>query len=354
MSHEPVKVGLIGAGNISRNHMRAFKQFPERLRLQAVCDPNEESAHARASEFDNCSVYKDASRMIKDADIDAVDICTTHDTHAELAIASSQAGKHVLVEKPMACSLKECRDMVSAAQQAGTVLMVAQCQRYMPGYRGVKRLVASGEMGNIQAIRFDSMQGGGFPDGHWLYDGQKAGGGVVISVAVHRIDLMRYLVGDVKRVTAVCRNMNPKYINGAEDWAMALLEFDSGAIGEMFATYSGYRMPWGEQFMVFGEDGTIHAVPPLGVYLGDACFASRKNPGKPDDGWLGQYTGFNPVKPVPEGLETDDGFVNEVLHFAECCRTGNEPDSNGGDNIETMKIIFGIYKSARCGESVDI
>jgi predicted dehydrogenase len=348
-------VGLIGAGGISRAHLPAYQRFPDRVELAAVCDVRADAAAELAATAGVREVFADAREMLERADVDAVDICTVHDQHAPLAIAAAEAGKHVLVEKPMACSLAECRRMVEAAEVAGVTLMVAQNQRYDAGHRAARRAILEGQLGPVRAIRSDAMQNlrAFLPSGHWLYDGNRAGGGVVISVAVHKIDLVRYLVGDVRSVTAVCRTMHPEFVNGAEDYACALLEFEGGAVGEMFATYSGFRMPYSEQLMVFGDGGTIHTLPPAGRSQGPAMIA-RDRGGEPIRGWTEQFTGFAPLEPEPEGLPDDSSFVNEILHFAECCRTGAEPVSSGRDNLGTMRTIFAIYESARTGGPVEL
>lgn len=352
---EPFKIGLVGAGGISRAHSRAFQQFPEQVQLAAVCDIREAAAAQRAQEAGAGAVYTDLDRMLAEADIDAVDICTSHDQHLDTVLAAARAGKHVLVEKPMAVSMDECRRMVDAAADAGVTYMVAQCQRYNPSYRGVRKLVRGGELGAIRAVRFDSNQNlpAFLPTEHWLFDAEKAGGGIVISVSVHRIDLMRYLVGDIVRVTGACRTTSPIFRNGAENYAAAVLEFENGAIGDLFATYTGYRMPWGEQFMIYGDDGAIHAVPALGDYQGPAMKVTKKDDHR-IEGWDDQYRGWAPVEPDREGLPSDDEFVNEILHFADCCRSGREPDSSGRDNLKTMAVIFGIYESSRTGKPVDV
>lgn len=351
---EQLKVGLIGAGGVARAHLRAYGQFSERVKLVAVCDINQDAAGERAREAGAEEVFSNVDTMLQESDIDAVDICTSHDSHAPLAIAAAQAGKHVLVEKPMACSLAECREMVRAAESAGVMLMVAQVQRYSPAYRGIRKVIQSGELGSIRAIRVDAMQNG--PEtlrrNNWLLDGTRAGGGIVISVAVHKIDLLRYLIGEVGRVTALCRTFHPFFGNGAEDYACALLEFDNGAIGEVFGTFSAFRAPWGEMLMIFGDQGTAHAVP-RGQEQGSGFVASRQRTPQLQT-FSDTFGGFEPVEPDHEGLATDDGFINEILHFAECCRTGKEPISSGRDNLGTMKVVFGIYESARTGKAVEL
>ena len=355
-----VRVGIIGCGGIASAHAAAYRALgSDVVRVTAAADTARHLADRRAAELGAGFAGDDYRGVLERQDVDAVDICLPHHLHAEVAIAAARAGKHVLVEKPMACTLGECRAMVEAADARGVVLMVAQTQRYMPSYRGVRRLCASGELGTIQAVRFDSMQNAPdlLPPEHWLFDGRLAGGGVVISVSVHRIDLMRFLVGDVRRVLAVTRPGTEPYRRGAEDYAAAILEFANGAIGEHFATYSGFRLPYSEMFMLFGSDGAVHALPPTGQGAGPAFFASRtrQDAHARAEGWDGQFTGFLPVPPDATGLPAgENGFANEIAHFATCCRTGQTPESSGRDNLGTMKAIFGIYRSAETGAWVEL
>jgi predicted dehydrogenase len=362
MAAEPagLRVALVGCGGISRAHAAAYRRLgPEVARVTATADAVLSLAEERAAQLGAGFATGEYRRVLERGDVDAVDICLPHHLHAEVAVAAARAGKHVLVEKPMACTLEECRAMVAAAEDAGVTLMVAQVQRYLPSYRGVKRLCASGELGAIRAVRFDSMQNapGFLPRDHWLFDGRLAGGGIVISVSVHRIDLVRYLVGDVRRVLALTRPGAAPYRNGAEDYAAAVLEFENGAIGEHFATYSGFRMPYSEMFMIFGDDGAVHALPPPGQAAGPAFFASRRREDRAGrgEGWAAQFGGFLPVPPDGEGLPAgEDGFANEIAHFAACCRSGAEPESSGRDNLGTMGVILGIYRSAETGRWVDL
>jgi len=343
-----LRVGLVGAGNIATHHLPAYVEHGEALELVAVCDLDEDRARHFAQTAGAPQVYTDAESMIREASVDAVDVCTVPDQHFSVARTAIEAGKHVIVEKPFAVSLPECRELVETAERAGVTLMVAHNQRFLPSYRAAKAVLDAGELVSIRSVRFDSMQcwPALFPAGHWHYDAARAGGGVVISVAVHRIDLMRYLVGDIVRVSAVCRTTRKEYLNGAEDQATATLEFDNGALGEMFATSSAFRMPWSESFMIFGDEGTMHAAPCPGNIRGPALVAStRRSPAATE--WLDQVDGFEAVRAERLGLPSESGQVNELLHFAECCASGRLPLSNGRDNLETMKVVFGIYESSR-------
>ena len=269
---EPLRVGLIGAGSIAAKHLEVFAAHPQRLRLAAVCDINETAARAAAAALGVERVFVDFRRMLDEVELDAVDICSVHDVHAEQAIAAARRGLHVLVEKPMAVSMEQCVAMVAEARKAGVRLMVAQNQRYKANYRAIRNVVRSGELGRILCARVESQsaRAARSSERSWLFDGSRAGGGVVISLALHRVDLLRFLVGEIRRVFAHCRTTDPRYVNGAENWATALFEFEDGALGEMFATNGAYRTVWGESLIIFGENGTVHAMPTLVSYSGPA------------------------------------------------------------------------------------
>jgi len=351
-----MKLGLIGAGSIAGAHLKAVPHIAGIVEFVAIAEPNAANRQRQSARFNIERAYTDPAELLAQPDIEGVVLTTPHDTHADLARRCFAAGKHVLVEKPMACSLAECDAMIAAAKTAGKTLMVAQCQRYDPSYRGLKAVLDSGELGPIRAVRIEAMQNAAafVPTGHWYLDGHRAGGGIVISVAIHKIDLLRYLLGDVVRVTAICRTVNPMFANGAEDYAVATLEFASGAVGQLFATWSAFRLPYSENMMFFGDNGTVHALPPTETQMGPALVASRQRTPAAAPGFASQFGGFQPVAPARDGLPSAEPFANQLAHFAECCRNGTEPVSSGRDNRRTMQVVFAIYESARTGQTVPI
>lgn len=352
-SDTPFQIGLVGAGGISRAHLLAFKAFPDQLKLTAVCDINREAAEKFVEEAGGgIPIYDSVEDMLSAGGFDAVDLCTVHSEHYPQAKAALEAGYPVLIEKPFATRIEDCEELVELADKKDLCLMIGQCQRFDPSYVAARKAIRTGVLGEIRGVRFDCMQNLEFyvKPGHWLWDGDLAGGGIVISVMVHRLDLMRYLVGDVKRVTAVGRSFHKDMINGAEDFVTAILEFENGAVGEAFGTYVGYRLPYSESFMIFGEKGTVHAVPDKGQWMGPAMIAvDGEERGKDESA----FAGFETIEGDPLMVH-ELGFVNEILHFAECCRSGREPDSSGRDNLKTMKVIFGIMESIKTGKPVEI
>ena len=359
----PLKVGLVGTGGISNRHLAAYLEHQDRVKLTAVCDIDQPRAQEYANKAGVEAVYTDFDKMLREADIDAVDNCTGHAQHAPLSIAAAEAGKHVIVEKAMALNVQECRDMIAAADKAGVTLMVAQHLRYSPEARAVKRFIDEGKLGKIQATRTHHVSGGGPPR---FIDG-KTGGGVLQVQQVHHIDLLRYYVGNVKRVMAACKTVGTLMVNGAEDLVVANFEFENGALGDLFGCWTTRLTPQGSSYMVYGSNGTIHSTPP-GMpredspmpHFGDIMLALKEG----DEEELYQQDArdrerrvrppFKPIDTSTIDLPSVSFFVNEILHFEECIRTGREPISSGRDNIETIKVIHGIFESSRTGKPVDL
>jgi len=352
----PLKVGLVGAGRIAYAHLPAYLQHADRVCLTAVCDIVEDAARRYAKAAGISAVYSDIEEMLRDSAIDAVDICSIHDQHPYQTAAAAEAGKHVLVEKAMATDLPGCRKMIASAETAGITLMVAQNLRYVPDAAAVKRLIDEGELGKIQAARTHAI----FPvivsnpAGHWMNDGKQAGGGILMTNTIHHIDLLRYYIGNVKRVTGVCRTILPEMVNGAEDLVAATMEFENGAIGDIFGNWTTGRSPEAMSYTVFGSEGTLHSTSPATReqqmnQFGPVMISSTKR-----DTEESPRPRFEPVQANAVALPSSNCFINEILHFEECCRTGTFPITGGKDNIETIKVIMGIYASSRTGEAVDL
>ena len=369
---EPFKIGLIGTGGISRAHLPVYEQFPEQVKLTAVCDIVEAAARERAEQANVDDIYLDYEEMLRKADIDAVDICTSHHTHARIVIAAAKAGKHALVEKPMGNNMQECRDMIAATDQAGVTFMIAHMLRFSPSTEAVRQLLAAGELGEIRAARIDILMNavGRLREGHWMLDGN-AGGGIGMTNTIHEVDLVRHLVGDVKRVNGVTRTVSPRLKNNAEDILCATLEFENGAVATVLCSWCAVRGPVSQQYTLLGEKGALHSLPVFPIYRGDHFgpvvvssperdeqgtepVMNRRAPGRQLRGMEDIMGHYHQLAPGTWGLPSDDCFTNEILHFAECAQEGKEPISSGKDILGSMKVLFGIYESARTGKAVDL
>jgi myo-inositol 2-dehydrogenase/D-chiro-inositol 1-dehydrogenase len=366
---EKLKIGIIGTGSISLLHLWAINQASEKVKLAAACDVREDAVRQFAMNAGLDTVYTDAATMLKEADIDAVDICASHQWHRELAIASAEAGKHILLEKPMAISMQECRDILAAADKAGVTLMIGQQLRHNPNYIAVRRLIQEGALGQVWGLRSDSwlpvimsrsVTNDQFAQNEllkWRIDKNQSGGGSLIWNAIHFIDLFRYFIGNAKRVFAKCWTDHPIFSGGAEDRVMATIEFDNGAVGHISNSWTT-RAPWQFQFMILGTEGSIYTpVNPSATSIeqheAPAVVSCPRHDIADARSRGGLSRPFVPID-LPEGLFSNNPYVNEFAHFADCCRSGQEPISSGRDNLGTMKIVFGIYEASRRGQMVDL
>jgi predicted dehydrogenase len=339
-----VPIGLIGAGNVANAHLDAFEARDE-LDLAAVCEADEARAEEVNAEY-GVPVWNDFEAFVTEAPIEAVDVTLPHHLHHPAAKAALEADLHALVEKPMAISMAEARELVDLAEERDRTLMAAQMQRFDPHNRAVRNLLVEGAIGPVRHARADGIQNlHDYADPpHWLYDGDAAGGGGIIGVLVHKLDLLRYFLGEPARACALDRTVSEDF-SDAEDYAVGLLEFENDAIVDLFSTYSAAAVPYGESFWLFGDDGVIEAVPGEGEYVTDPRIALSRGPGSAD--------GFEPVEPAE--MPAGNAFTNELLHFVECVESGEEPISGGRDNLGTLATIFALYESAdRDAEWVDV
>ena len=357
---EPLKIGLIGTGSIAQLHRNAYKKFPEKVTLTAVCDISEDAVKRFASESNISSIYTDANELLEKANIDAVDICTTHDTHYQLTMAAADAGKHILLEKPMAIEMDECRKMIKKAEKAGITFMIGQNLRYLPQSQTVYDLIQSGGLGEIWTAQCFDIMGSipprykisNLPENiHWYFNGERSGGGSLITLSIHSIDLLRYYIGDIEKVIAKKWTNHPYFSNDAEDRIVANLFFENGAVGYIVSSFTSVS-PWSHRYIIFGEKATISSDPPVGEinirqFLAPVIISAK-------DRDAGLKNKFVPLKSDMKGLSGNDPYINEIIHFADCCKDGKEPISSGKDNLGTMRTIFGIYKSTQTGKMVDL
>jgi predicted dehydrogenase len=189
-----VRVALIGSGWIQDFHARGVLAYPG-AELAAVANHREESARTLAERYAIPRVTTDWRALTEDDAIQAVVVATPNALHAEQSVAFLRAGKHVLVEKPMAVSIAECDAMIDASRRGGASLMVAHCWRFHPDVIAMRDRIAAGAFGEIVKTRGYGVHAGWGPEG-WFVDPALAGGGALVDMGVHAIDTARFVLGD--------------------------------------------------------------------------------------------------------------------------------------------------------------
>lgn len=341
-----IKVAIIGAGNISPVHIEAFKTFPERCEIVALVDIYPEKAELCRECFDleKAKVFNSHKMILADPGIDLVSICTPPHDHAAIAIDCLNHGKHVLVEKPMAVSLLECDAMIAAAKQNHKLLSVVAQNRFSDPIMKLKKTLDSGLIGRVLHAQVDSLwwRGRSYYDLWWRGLWEKEGGGCTLNHAVHHIDMLLWMLGMPKKVTAVLANAAHDN-SEVEDVSVAVLQYNQGTLAQVTSSVIHHGQ---EQQLVFqGEKARISA--PWKVV------ASRA-----------QENGF-PI-PYPELEEKIEAFyrglpalkytghtgqIDDVLTAIE---TNGEPLITGEQGRMTIELITAIYKAGAEQRTVEL
>lgn len=315
-----IELGLIGAGGITAHlHVPEIRHHPGLFHIRAVADPLPETRE-RAAAW-GAAYYEDYRELLAEPAIDAVLVATPHDTHQEICVAALEAGKHVLVEKPLARTLDEADAIIAAAEQSGRILLVGHNERYIPAYAHIAELVHSGVLGPLFGARADHFQN--VTGQGWWGSAQRVGGGCVIGSGIHRLDLLLWYLGAAKEVFAYQRDV-PGRIE-AESLCGATIRFNNGAIAEFFCNWGVFAYPYYESLSLFGERGMV-------CYDGKTLWLGRNN------GSL-EATVCSPVR-------------DQWEHFAACIQWGERPLIGAAEARSALALVQAIYASASSGHPV--
>lgn len=325
---QPVRIGLIGCGGISRHHAQAVLSLgAEQVRIVATCDVDLSLAQARAEQTGAEFVTTDWREVIEHQQVDAVDICLPHDLHAEVAIVAAEAGKHIFVEKPIATTLEDGWRMVHAARRADVRLMVAFVERFEAENQRTKQLLDEGWLGVPVLAQVDHLQDVFIPPGHWARDRERLGGGAIASAGCHRIDLLRWFIGEVEWVSAETY-YHPERMQG-EIAGVVNMQFTTGALATLSISWMSPYRAFYRKLWLEGTEGCVHNWNGLHIF-------SRRRPE-----WSEGFVRLD-VEPV-------DPFAAEMRHFVECVREGKEPLTNGEDALRSQAVAIASYESERTG-----
>lgn len=341
-----IRVAIVGTGSISQVHIQGYLEFPERCKIVALVDIFPEKAEEKKQRFklDEAEVYADHLHILDRDDIDLIDICTPPYVHAEIAVNSLHAGKHVLVEKPMAASLAECDAMLAAARKSGKRLSVVAQNRFRSAFMNLKKTLDSGLAGDIVHAQFDSFwwRGHCYYDLWWRGTWEKEGGGCTLNHAVHHIDMSAWMMGMPEEVQAIMSNTSHDNAE-VEDISLAIMRYPSGALGQI--TSSVVHHGEEQQIVLQGKKARISA--PWKVYAS----VSTSNGFPERDETLEQelHSYYDSLPEQSYGDHTPQ--IADVLHALE---TGEAPLVSGEDGKRALELITAIYKSAILGQSVKL
>lgn len=350
-----LKVAVIGTGNISNVHISAYLKNGN-VELYALCDINETVLRKAGEKYGVKRLYTDEAEMLKALpEIDAVSVCTWNSAHAPCTIMALRAGKHVLCEKPMALNAKEAQEMLDTAKECNRKLMVGFVRRFGNDTAVMQDFINGGALGEIYYAKATYLRRNGNPGG-WFGDKSRSGGGPLIDLGVHVIDLTKYLMGDPKPISvygatfrklgnrkglkegveysSVSRSNND--ICDVEDFATALIRYDNGAVLSVEASFCLNLKQDVGKVELFGTRGGLSLDPEVEIYT-DNC------------GYLTNVTLNKPTALSFEGL-----FEKEINYFADAILHDRDLSSIAEDGVTLMKILDAIYLSAETKQEVKI
>lgn len=335
--HRPLGFAVLGCGRISPNHGEAIAQL-DSARLVAACDIIPQRAADYAGRFGG-DPYSDYAAMLARPDVDVVCVCTPSGLHAAHGIAAARAGKHVVVEKPMALSLRDADALIAACREAGVKLGIVHQNRYNPAVVRLRRALAAGRFGQLNqgsaVVRWHRDQNyyAQAPwRGTWAMDG-----GCLMNQSIHCIDLLQWMMGPVTSVYAHTATRLREI--EAEDNAVAVLRFQNGALGSIESSVTVFPRNLEETLNIFGATGT--------VILGGVA-VNRVEVWRFADGSDSEAAILATQQADPDSVY---GFGHRPLieDFIAAVRTGTEPAVPGPEGRKALEIILAIYQSVRTG-----
>lgn len=346
-----VRIGVIGTGGIANAaHLPGYDKVPDLCEIVALCDIDPEALQKTAAKYPQVTnLFDDHKKMLEMADIDAVSICTPNYAHYETTMNALKAEKNVLCEKPIAMNAIQAQEMVSEARKAGKILQVGYNSRFLPSNQVLKKFMDAGELGDIYYARSQALRQRGIPGWGVFIDKEKQGGGPLIDIGVHVLDLTLWLMGHPKPVRASGVTYQKFGKRGdvvgflgqwdhtkftVEDFASALIRFENGATIVLEASF------------VANLKQEVNNVTLLGTEGGAECYPLSIT----QERHKSVFT-FEPH--IPGGNNINTHFA-EMKAFVECVRDKKEPLVTGEHGLMVAKIMDAIYQSAELGHEVAI
>jgi predicted dehydrogenase len=346
----PFGFGIVGCGMISRFHAKAIADI-KGAAVTACFSQTATSAETFAAEIPGCKPYQDLDAMLADPRVDAISICTPSGAHMEACVAAAQAGKHVVVEKPLDVTLARCDAMIKACEKAGVTLATIFPSRFHQSSQLLKQAIDKGRFGRmtlgdayVKWFRTQQYYDSGAWRGTWKLDG----GGALMNQAIHSLDLLLWFMGPVEEVTAASATLAHERIE-VEDVVVATLKFKSGALGVIEASTAAFP---GElkRIELHGNQGSA-SLREEDIVRWE--FAKKT---KSDEELLARMagktnTGGGAADPKAIGHH---GHTKLFQDFLNAIKKGKKPLIDGHEGRRSVEVILAIYKAAETGKAVQL
>ena len=336
--------GIVGTGVIAAMHAAAIATLP-RARLAAVTDVADGSAAAFAAAR-GCAAEPGLDQLLARPDVDVVCVCVPSGLHAEVGVRAARAGKHLVVEKPIDVTLAAADRLIEVARAAGIALTVISQHRFDPGLIELKRLLGDGALGRLvlaeastKWYRTQAYYDSAAWRGTWAMDG-----GSLMNQGIHYVDLLRWCMGPITEVTAVCATQAHQV--EVEDTALAIVRFGSGAVGTILSSTAAYP-GFPQRLEITGTDGTVIVEDGRIVRRAFGAQDTADDPG--DD--AGPGGGAIGAAADPAAIEVAS-HAAQIADLLAAVEEGRAPAVDGQAGRDALEIVRAVYESARTGAPV--
>ena len=334
-----IRVAVIGAGFAGRGHLKAYKST-ELAEVIAICDVEKERAQAAAAEFGVPKVFTDYQELLQIEELDAVSVCVPNVFHMPVTVAALQVGKHVLCEKPLATSSAEAEKMVKTAEKTGRWLAMPLQFRLTGSSRLLKEKIENGELGEVHYVKSGILRQDAIPRG-WFHVKKLAGGGAVLDLGSHAVDLAWWLMGRPK----------PVWVWGVTLSKLGPLGKGIGKWGVGFGEGKVDVEETGNALIKFEEDRALFVEVSWALQLESPRVMYCELFGT--QGWASLFPSIR-IKKEGGAVETPAIGEDQSPHvqFIQSLSQGVEPPISGRDGLEVIRMLDAIYQSARTGRAV--
>jgi predicted dehydrogenase len=309
----------------------------------AVYSRSLEKAQAFAGKHGIKSAYDDIQSLLLQAECDVVDICLPNFLHYDMCLAAANAGKHIIIEKPLCLSLEQADEMIAVCKYKGRLLMYAEELCFAPKYERVRAIVESGAVGDIYELRQCEKHSG--PHSRWFYQSETAGGGVMMDMGCHSIEVIRWLY-DKPAIQSVTAELGT-FVHGdrtdLEDHALVTIRFEGDRLGFIETSWA---KPGGmdDSLDIQGSAGTCH-----GDMMAQSSLFTYSDVGYGYSVEKGTTKGYSYT--IAEEYY-NYGMPQEMQHFTDCVLEDREPMEDGADGRVGLEVIYAAYRSAAKGQRV--
>jgi UDP-N-acetyl-2-amino-2-deoxyglucuronate dehydrogenase len=357
MAEKIFNISIAGCSRVAHLHARAILDIPN-ARITGVWSRTKKSAEDFAAKY-NTKAYDSVGEMVRENNSDLVLVCNAHPFHAGPAVEAANAGANVLIEKPLASSLIDCDETISACERNKVRLGVISQRRWLEPVKRVKEAILAGKIGKpvLATIALLGWRDKDYYDSdEWRGTWDMEGGGVLVNQAPHQLDIMLWMMGDIDEVYGLWRNLNHPYIK-VDDTAVAIVKFRSGAIGNILVSNSQKPGIFGKVH-IHGENGASVGVQTDG---GAMFIAGRTGVAEPPVNDLWTIPGEEGM--LKEWIMEDTGFFKEIdatVYYMKCqiseflnaLSEGREPLVTGKDGRKVVELFTAVYRSARDNKPV--